>query len=136
MPVFGARSLPEGTPSQDREYPKQDRGTPRQDRGTLPWQDRGNTPLPPNRRVSAVMPQVVSLLRSRRRTFLFYGLITLAYSGTGTRTSTGTGTGTIGNNGSWSLCNVKRSSLYHTTYFFRSQFRCPEDRQCECTINV
>ena len=47
---------------------------------------------------------------------------------------TGTGTSTIGNNGSQSVCNVKHSSLYHTTHFFWSQFRCPWDRQCEYTI--
>ena len=60
-----------------------------------------------------------------------YGLITMASSGTRTRIRPGTST--IGNNGSQSPCNVKRSSFYRATHFFQSWFRCPRDRQCEYT---
>ena len=36
--------------------------------------------------------------------------------------------------GSWSLCNVKRSALYHTTHFFPVPVPVSGDRQCEQII--
>ena len=62
-----------------------------------------------------------------------YGVITLAVSVTGT--GTGTGIRTMGDNRSRLQCNVKASTLFHTTHF-PSACSSPGSSQCNYTITL